>query len=308
MYAGPFPFMRKIQSAIRSGMTTGGTVRTMPVTSAAGGRSAWYGPVRGLSIGQRIAAGRYVRPMPATLPGTAVATPPVLRALATVRPGATWAERIAAARTGGTLGDVEGILDDIKGALATAVGFVKDTIKSGVTAIPGATDAINYVKAQVGKFFQLPQRIKAAQDRATALRAAATGKGFNTEAAEAGAVQGALTSLSGTYASTEKKLTGLLDGMKAAGFGALPVALLAVAVAVAASMAYLFKTISFNESVLDKIEKKVLTPKEAQELFGKSPLLGIDVPWWLWGAGIAIGGYVLYEKFGRGRGGSRAAT
>lgn len=307
MYAGPGLFTKKFQSILQQARAAqGGAARTMPVTSATAVRSAVYGPIRGLAIGKRIAA---ARALPAVLPGTEIATPPVLRAAVRLPAGATWGQRIAAARAAGALGDypeaMEGILDDIKSALSSAVSVVKQTISAGITAVPGATDAINYVKAQVGKFFQLPQRIKAAQQRAQTLQAAAAGKGMSTEAGEAAAVLSALSSASGTYTSTESKLTGVLDAMKAAGFGALPVVVLGVAVAVAASMAYLFKTVSFNETVLDKIEKKVLTPKEAQELFGKTPLLGIDIPWWLWGAGIAVGGYVLYEKFGkRGRSGA----
>lgn len=203
--------------------------------------------------------------------------------------------RLAHAR--GEFGDPEfaGILDDIKGA----IGTVWDVVKGGITAIPGVGDAVNYIKAKVGEFFQLPARIGKAQKRAAALVDIASSKRMSTESAELLGIQGALASVKKTYNETESKLTGLLDMLKVAGFGALPLALIAVAVPIAAAMAYLFKTTSFNEKLLDKIEKKVITPKEAAELFGPKPLLGLDFGSLVIPALVVGGGLVAYKYFGR---------
>lgn len=167
--------------------------------------------------------------------------------------------------------------------------------------IPGVAKAVEYVKAQVGAFFQLPQRLRAATEKSARLLSVASSKGRDLESAELVAVQKTIASLRSTYAETEKKVSWVLDQLKAAGFGALPLALVGVAIAVAGTMAYLFRATSFNESLLDKIEKKVLTPAEAAALFGKRPLLGLNLGGLFLPLALAGGAYAAYKFLGKKR-------
>lgn len=199
---------------------------------------------------------------------------------------------------------MEGIWEDITGAVSGVVQAAGALAKGAVTALPGVSDAINYVKKQVGAFFGLPARIAAAARKAESLRQVAQNKGLTKEAAEIGAVQSALILLQGKYTETETKVGPLLEQLKGAGFGVLPVlpiALITAAAAVAAAMAYLFKGVSFNEDLLNKIERKVVTAQEAAALFGPRPIVGIDFKSLLLPAGLVVGGLFALRTI-RGRG------
>lgn len=184
---------------------------------------------------------------------------------------------------------MEGLWEDIRGAVSGVVGVVG----SALTSMPAVSDAVNYVKRKVGEFFGLPARIAKAARRAQELKQIAQMKNLSKEAAELGAIQSALVFLQGKYNETEAKVSPLLEQLKASGFGLaplIPIAIISAAVAVAAAMAYLFKGVSFNEQLLDKVEKKVITPAEATALFGPRPFLGIDFGKILLPAGLVVGG------------------
>jgi hypothetical protein len=175
------------------------------------------------------------------------------------------------------------------------------TQATSISAIPGVETALLTIKAQVGKFFELPLRIRRALDRAAKLQLAANTKGLSAEAAALVGLSRALESLRSLYATTEGKLRSVLDDLKTYGLGFLPIALGLAALGVAATMAYLFKTVSFQESVLDKIEKKVLTPAEAEAVFGRKPAVELNL---LGGAALPVllvagGGLWLLSRRGR---------
>lgn len=192
---------------------------------------------------------------------------------------------------------MEGIWEDITDAVSGVIQSGVEIAKGALTALPGVSDAVNYVKAKVGQFFGLPARIAAASRKAEQLRQIAQNKGLSSEAAQIGAVQSALLQLQSKYTETESKVGPLLEQLKGAGFGlaVIPIAIVSAAAAVAAAMAYLFQGVSFNEDLLTKIEKKVITPQEATALFGPKPLIGIDFKSLLLPVGLLVGGAVAIK-------------
>ena len=179
-------------------------------------------------------------------------------------------------------------------------------VKSGVQAVGQATgstpafqSAVNVVKGKVGEFFQLPGRIDAAMKKANILLSQAQAKGKNLEAGEVSGLISFLNSLKSKYTSTESKLKSVLDSLKVAGLGVIPLVLVTAVIAVAASVTYLIKSIYATERALDAVEKKILSPEEANKLFGGFGLNlgGITTPLIL----IAVVGIGLMAFKGRGK-------
>ena len=169
-----------------------------------------------------------------------------------------------------------------------------------IELIPGVQEAVNYIKGKVGEFFQLPSRITAGIKKAIQLNEVARAKNKPGYAAEALAVKVVFDKARGTYTSLESKLKTVLDALKAAGLGLLPLIVIGAAITLAAGMALLFKQVSFSEKVLSDIENKILTPEEAAGLFGRRPLFGgllagLTTPI------ILIGGALLALMFFGGR-------
>lgn len=162
-----------------------------------------------------------------------------------------------------------------------------------IELIPGVQEAVNYIKGKVGDFFQLPSRITAGIKKAIQLNEVARAKGKSVQASEALAVKLVFDKARSSYNSLEAKLKTVLDALKSAGLGIIPFIVIGAALALAAGMALLFKTVSFNEKVLSDIENKILTPEEAAGLFGKRPwfgglLGGLGTPLLLLGGGLLV--------------------
>lgn len=168
----------------------------------------------------------------------------------------------------------------------------------GLGQIPGAEEAVNWIKARVGQFYQLPERISKLQDKASKLQAVAVQKKMADQAARTYGVSTALKALKDSWATTEAKLSALLTDMKAAGLGAVSVSMAFSAVAMGGYMTYLFTTIDYQEKVLADVAKKILTPEEAARLFpsGGSLGLGVLIPALGLGAAAFAGYYLLKRR------------
>ncbi len=141
--------------------------------------------------------------------------------------------------------------------------------------IPGVDTAINTIKAKVGEFLGLGIRIQNALKRAFKLNEFARQAGKNVEAGKASASIAALQKAQITFVTTESKLKQLMDGLKAAkvpGFGVLPIALGLLALTVVAGVTGLIKYVSFQEKVLDDIEKGLIPAG-----YKPSALFGISI-------------------------------
>jgi hypothetical protein len=172
----------------------------------------------------------------------------------------------------------------------------------GLGQVPGAENAINWVKARVGEFYQLPERISKLQDKAAKLQTVADQKKRVDQAARTFGVSTALKSSKENWATTEAKLSVLLANLKSAGLGVVvPLGIALSGIAMGGSMVYLFKTVDYQEKVLADIAKKILTPEEAARLFpAGGSLFGFGLPVGLvMGAGALIFVGFLFLKRNR---------
>lgn len=150
-----------------------------------------------------------------------------------------------------------------------------------VSQLPGVQNAIDSIKAYMGEFLGLPRRITAAMDKADRLKRLAQDKGDNTATAKVVASASALSNLRVQYAKAETKVKWLLDQLKAAGFGVLPVAVALAAVTIAGTVVYLIKSVSYQERLLADVEKG-LVPASALGAGGWAGALGSiggALPW-----------------------------
>lgn len=169
-----------------------------------------------------------------------------------------------------------GFLDDIKKLLSASVKAVAPLIKQ----VPGVDTAIQTIKFQIGRFFQIPLRLVNLRKRTNSLLEVARQKNNNIAAGKLIAIQSATTVIESKYRSTESKLTDVLDGLKEQGLGLIPVIPIVLggsAVMVAGTITYLLKAVSFQEKVLRNVESGLLSPKEAQALFGKRAFFGFGL-------------------------------
>ena len=159
---------------------------------------------------------------------------------------------------------------------------------SGLMDFTGAQAAIDYIKAKVGAFFQLPYEYAQAKKKIPALMAAAKQKGDNTAIAKLSVIDVGVNKLQAGYPSTESKVKTLLDAMKSAGLGVIPLVVAGLAVTVGGAVAYQLVTWGKMKTELNAIESGLV--KEgffSRPLFGGFgswiPLIAVTVGgvWWL---------------------------
>ena len=77
---------------------------------------------------------------------------------------------------------------------------------SGILDFPSIQSAIDYVKAKVGEFFQLPYQYTQAKKRITRALAAAKAKNDNVTVAKLSAIDAGVNKLQGDYGPIESKV------------------------------------------------------------------------------------------------------
>lgn len=160
-------------------------------------------------------------------------------------------------------------------AVATRPGWTHATMLAETTGLSGIMDftgvqaAIDYIKAKVGAFFQLPYEYSQAKKKLPALMAAAKQKGDNTLIAKLSAIDLGVTKLQADYPATESKVKSFLDSLKAAGLGVIPLVLAGVAISVGGLVAFQLVSWGKMKTELNAIEKGLVS-----EGFFQRPLLG----------------------------------
>lgn len=135
-----------------------------------------------------------------------------------------------------------------------------------------AAEAAAYLQGKVLAYAKLNVRIAEMQVRARYTLKAASVKGDIPAVREAGQILYDLSELREDYDKTGGKLRDLLEklpGLEPAGLGIVPViplALMAVVIAVALAMAAIFRRANAQEKALALVESGVLTPAEAARL------------------------------------------
>lgn len=158
---------------------------------------------------------------------------------------------------------------------------------SGITDIPGVDTAINYIKAKVGAFFQLPYEYAQAKKKIPSLIAAAKAKGDTTSVVKLTAINSGVNSLQTGYGAIESKVKMLLDELKSLGFGILPLVVAGLAITVSGAVAYQLVSWGKLKTELNAIEKGTVG-----EGFFNKPLFGLGIPTWI--PLVAVGGIGLW--------------
>jgi hypothetical protein len=160
-------------------------------------------------------------------------------------------------------------------------------------------DAVAWIQSQLRTWYALPARIRAARERAVRLAGIAAQRGKAAEAQRARDAAASLQSLDARHAQVSDRLRSLIAALGSVGvhLGAVPVAVLALAAAVAGAMAYVMAQVKRQEDLIAAVERGVLTPEEAAKL-GRAPLVGISIPWVPL---VLAGGFAWWWLRGRGR-------
>ena len=141
---------------------------------------------------------------------------------------------------------------------------------SGIMDFTGVQAAIDYVKAKVGAFFQLPYEYTQAKKKLPALMEAAKRKGDNTAIAKLTGIEVGVNTLQAGYPTTEKKVKTFLDSLNAAGLGFIPLVVAGAAIVVGGAVAYQLVTWGKLKTELNAIESGLV-----KEGFFSRPLLGL---------------------------------
>jgi hypothetical protein len=158
--------------------------------------------------------------------------------------------------------------------------------------IPGAADAVNYIRQQLVKLQQVPARIQALDQGRLQLQQIATAKGQSAALIDLNALGASLPSMRDQYTATAQQLAGVLLDLNAAGFAAVPVALAASAIQAAANMAQLFGRVTDREKLLGNIAGRMGVPLPAGAV-ASSP--GDWKQWALYG-GLGLLGFSALKK------------
>jgi hypothetical protein len=158
--------------------------------------------------------------------------------------------------------------------------------------IPGAADAVNYIRQQLVKLQQVPARIQALDQGRLQLQQIATAKGQSAALIDLNALGASLPSMRDQYTATAQQLAGVLLDLNAAGFAAVPVALAASAIQAAANMAQLFARVTDREKLLGNIAGRMGVPLPAGAV-ASSP--GDWKQWALYG-GLGLLGFSALKK------------
>jgi hypothetical protein len=163
---------------------------------------------------------------------------------------------------------------------------------SGILDFTGAQAAINYIKAKVGAFFQLPYEFSQAKKKIPALLSAAKQKGDNTAIAKLSAIDLGVNKLQSDYPATETKVTAFLDSLKSAGLGVIPLVIAGAAIVVGGAVAYQLVTWGKMKTELNAIEKGLVPPG-----FFDQKLFGFSIPTSLLFVGGGLAAFVVWKGF-----------
>lgn len=162
--------------------------------------------------------------------------------------------------------------------------------------IPGAADAINYVRKQLVKLQQVPARLSALDQGRLALQKVAQQKADARALGDLNAMPQSLQDLQGLYQTAANAVASALLGLNAAGFGFVPLELAGQVIGAAANMAQLFKRLDEREKYLAGIAGRLgVAPPTGTAPAG----VGTAVKW---GAGLGLG-YFALRALGKSQGG-----
>jgi hypothetical protein len=163
---------------------------------------------------------------------------------------------------------------------------------SGIMDFTGVQAAIDYVKAKVGAFFQLPYEFSQAKKKIPALLAVAKQKGDNTAIAKLSAIHLGVNKLQADYPATETKMKSFLDSLKSAGLGIIPLVVAGAAIVVGGAVAYQLVTWGKIKTELNAIEKGLVPPG-----FFDQKLFGFSIPTSLLLVGGGLAAFVVWKGF-----------
>ena len=147
---------------------------------------------------------------------------------------------------------------------------------SGIMDFASAEGAVNYLKAKVGAFFQLPYEYAQARKRIAAMTSVAKEKGDQTAIAKLTLINQGVSTLQGSYASIESKVKALLDQLKAYGLGFLPLLVVGAAIVAAGAVSYQLVSWGKLKTELEALEKGLPIPFS---LGGGLATIGKALPW-----------------------------
>lgn len=159
--------------------------------------------------------------------------------------------------------------------------------------IPGADSAINYVKAKVGAFFQLPYEYDKARKQIPSLIEAAKAKNDTATVAQLQAIQAGINALHGSYASAEAKVKAFLDTLKEYGLGVLPLVVAGAAITVAGVVSYQLLTWAKLKAKLDAVKQGYAPSSILSEPLFSVGGLGLGLPVL---AVVGVGAYFLLKR------------
>ena len=161
---------------------------------------------------------------------------------------------------------------------------------SGIMDFTGVQAAIDYIKAKVGAFFQLPYEFAQAKKKIPTLLAAAKQKGDNTAIAKLSVINIGVNKLQADYPATETKVKSFLDSLKSTGLGVIPLVIAGAAIVVGGAVAYQLVTWGKMKTELNAIEKGLVG-----EGFFDRPLFG-GFGSWLPLIAVTVGGVWWFAR------------
>ena len=134
-----------------------------------------------------------------------------------------------------------------------------------IPSVGDITGATVYLQGKLNDFRALEPRLADMQHDA-ALLAAAARERDPSKVDEAMRLVESIGTLRVEHGETLDRLNSLIESVPGLGLPIIPLALAATAIAIAASMAFIFRKVSSEEAALALIEKGLLTPDEARQL------------------------------------------
>jgi hypothetical protein len=157
---------------------------------------------------------------------------------------------------------------------------------------------VQWIKDKLGEFFALPARIAAARAKSQQLEAIATSKGATDAVQVLRDARANLDKASADQSGLQDRVRWIMEQLGKIGIHlgqVVSITIVVVAGAVAVAMAALFSNVKKQESIINAVRDKILTPAEAADFAAKSksPLVNLDLGKLLLPAAL-IGGAVLF--------------